>query len=104
MRSPALAVSCAIAALLAFTAPADAAWRGYISHQLGFAFAAPGDLKMGKTTYKGAVAGTRDAMTWTSTDDGIEYKAMVIDTTSSANQAATLLGEAEYIFQDGQKL
>ena len=104
MRSPALALS-AVAALLALNTPASAAaWRGYISHSLGFAFAAPGDLKMGKTTYKGAVAGTRDAMTWTSTDDGIEYKAIVIDTTGEAAQSATLLGEAEYIFQDGQKL
>lgn len=103
MRSPGLVLS-AFTALLALNTPASAAWRGYISHTLGFAFAAPGDLKMGKTTYKGAVAGTRDAMTWTATDDGIEYKVMVIDTTSEAAQSATLLGEAEYIFQDGQKL
>ena len=43
-------------------------------------------------------------MTWTATDDGIEYKAMVIDTTAEAAQSSSLLGEAEYIFQDGQKL
>ena len=103
MRSPALAVS-AVAALLALSSPASAAWQGYISHSLGFAFAAPGDLKPGKMTYKGAVAGTRDAMTWTSMDDGVEYKAVVIDTTPVANQSATVLGEAEYIFQDQQKL
>lgn len=103
MRSPALALS-AIAALLALNTPASAAWRGYISHTLGFAFAAPGELKMAKTTYKGAVAGTLDATTWTATDDGIEYKAMVVDTTAEAAQSSSLLGEAEYIFQDGQKL
>jgi hypothetical protein len=94
----------ALGAVLALSSPASAAWQGYISHTLGFAFAAPGDLKPGKTTYKGAVAGTRDAMTWTSTDDGIEYKAVVVDATPVANQSATVLGEAEYIFQDGHKV
>jgi hypothetical protein len=103
MRSPALALS-AVAALLALNTPASAAWRGYISHSLGFAFAAPGELKLAKSTYKGAVAGTRDAISWTTTDDGIEYKAIVIDTTAGAAQSSTLLGEAEYIFQDGRKL
>ena len=94
----------AIAALIALTAPAAAAWHGYISHSLGFAFAAPGELKVQKSSYKGAVAGTRDSVVWTSVDDGIEYSAIVIDTTGISNQAATLLGEAEYIFQDGKKL
>jgi hypothetical protein len=103
MRLSLLPVS-ALGVILALVSPASAAWQGYISHSLGFAFAAPGDLKMGKTTYKGAVAGTRDAMTWTSTDDGVQYQVVVIDTTPVANQSATVLGEAEYIFQDGQKL
>ena len=94
----------AIAALIALAAPAAAAWHGYISHALGFAFAAPGDLKVEKSSYKGAVAGTRDAIVWTSMEDGIEYKAIAIDTTAIANQSASLLGEAEFIFQDGQKL
>src|SRR5262245_40917726 len=45
-------------ALLGLTASAQAAWHGYISHSLGFAFAAPGELKVGKGTYSGALAGT----------------------------------------------
>ena len=104
MRASILAATAATV-LLAMGAPASAAWQGYISHPLGFAFAIPGDnLKVEKTTYRGAVAGMRDAMVWSSTDDGIQYKATVIDTTPIANQSATLLGEAEYIFQDGKKL
>ena len=103
MRSWALPVT-AVAALMALTAPASAAWDGYISHTFGFAFAAPGELKMEKSSYKGAIAGTRDAIVYSTVDDNIEYKAIVIDTTAVANQSATLLGEAEYIFQDGQKL
>ena len=103
MRSSVLAVL-AGAALMALTAPASAAWKGYISHSLGFAFAAPGELKVEKGKYQGAVAGSHDAIVFRSVDDNIEYKAIVIDTTDQANQSATLLGEAEYIFQDGKKL
>src|SRR5579863_5605621 len=103
MRLSAMPVS-AIAALLALTAPASAAWHGFISHVYGFAFATPGDLKVEKTTYKGAVAGTLDAVMYSTVQDNIEYKAIVIDTMAQANQSATLLGEAEYIFQDGKKV
>jgi hypothetical protein len=92
------------AALAAMTAPTMAAWRGYISHPLGFAFAAPGDLKVEKGTYHGAVAGTRDTVVYRFVDDDIEYKAVVIDMSDQANDAATLLGEAEFIFQDGKKV
>jgi hypothetical protein len=102
MRLTALAIL--VGALAAMTAPATAAWRGYISHSLGFAFAAPGALKMEKGTYRGAVAGPRDTVIYRFLDDDIEYKAEVIDMTDKANDAATLLGEAEYNFQDGKKV
>ncbi|HSV25392.1 MAG TPA: hypothetical protein VLJ17_20490 [Xanthobacteraceae bacterium] len=92
------------AALATTTGPALAVWHGYISHPLGFAFAAPGELKVEKGTYRGAVAGTRDTLVYRFVDDNIEYKAVVIDLTDNANDAATLLGEAEYNFQDGKKL
>jgi hypothetical protein len=92
------------AALAGFTAPAQAAWHGYISHPLGFAFAAPGELKVEKGTYQGAVAGKHDTLVYRFLDDNIEYKVIVIDTTAQANQAATLLGEAEFLFQDQKKL
>ena len=94
----------ALAALAAMTAPAMAAWRGYISHPLGFAFAAPGELKVEKGTYRGAVAGPRDTLVYRFVDDDIEYKAVVIDMTDKANDAATLLGEAAYTFQEGKKV
>jgi len=86
-------------------APAQAApWRGYISHPLGFAFAAPGELTVEKGTYRGAVAGLHETVAYKFVDDNIEYKVVVIDMNAQQNQAATLLGEAEYIFQDEKKL
>jgi hypothetical protein len=92
------------AALATMIAPAMAAWRGYISHPLGFAFAAPGEVKVEKGTYRGAVAGQRDTVVYRFVDDDIEYKAVVIDMGDKANDAATLLGEAEYMFQEGKKV
>jgi len=91
-------------ALAAMTAPAHAAWHAYISHPLGFAFAAPGELKVEKGTYRAAVAGQHDTTVYRFVEDNIEYKAVVIDVGAQANQAATLLGEAEYLFQDQRKL
>jgi len=91
-------------ALAATTAPAMSAWHGYISHPLGFAFAAPGELKMEKGTYRGDVAGSHDTLVYRFDDDNIEYKVVVIDMTDQANNAATLLGEAEYTFQEGKKV
>ena len=103
MRLTALAILTG-AALAATTAPAMADWRAYISHALGFAFAAPGDLKVEKGTYRSAVAGPHDTLVYRFLDDNIEYKAVVIDMTEKANDAATLLGEAAYLFQEDKKV
>ena len=102
MRLTALAAL--VGALTATAVPATAAWRGYISHPLGFAFAAPGKLEVEKGSYRGAVAGPRDTLVFRFVDDNIEYKAVVIDVSDKANEAATLLGEAEYNFQEGKKV
>src|SRR5262245_26902232 len=91
-------------ALVTMAAPAAAAWKSYITHPLGFAFAAPGELKVEKGTYRGAVSGPRDTLVYRFLDDDIEYKAEVIDVTDKANEAANLLGEAGYLFQDGKKV
>ena len=107
MRLRALAMAGAVGVLgaaVVMTTPAMAAWRGYISHPLGFAFAAPGDLKVEKGTYEGAVAGKRDSLIYHFTDDGIDYKAVVVDLTDKENDAATLLGEAEYNYQNDKKV
>jgi hypothetical protein len=93
------------AAFMASMAPAAAAtWKGYISHPLGFAFAAPGELKVEKGTYQAAVGGKHDMVVFRSVDDNIEYKATVVDFTPRAGEGAILLGEATFFFQDKKKL
>jgi hypothetical protein len=106
MRVMTLAVVAGVAsvALAAMAVPATAQWRGYISHPLGFAFAAPGALKVEKGSYQGDLAGTRETLVYSFVDDHIEYKAVVIDLRDRANDSATLLGEAAYNFQDGKKV
>jgi hypothetical protein len=102
MRSAALASLAG--ALVVLTVSAQGAWRGYISHPLGFAFAAPGQLRVEKGTYRGDVAGPRETTIYKFVDEGIEYRAIVVDVTDKANDAATLLGEAEFLFQDKKKV
>ena len=107
MRSNRHSKAVALAAALmssAIAMPATAAWHGYISHPLGFAFAAPGELKIEKGTYRGAVAGERATLVYRFFDDNIEYKAVVIDMTDKANDSASLLGEAQYLFQENKKV
>jgi hypothetical protein len=103
MRLTALTTLAGVA-LAAMTAPSMAAWRGYISHPLGFAFAAPGELKVEKGTYRGVLAGQHDTIVYRFVDDNIEYKAVIIDMTDKANDSANLLGEAEYLFQENKRL
>jgi hypothetical protein len=104
MRSTALAILLG-AVLAAASAPAmAAAWHGYISHPLGFAFAAPGELKVETGTYRSGIVGQRETLVYRFMDDNIEYKAVVIDLRDQANNAASLLGEAEYHFQDERKV
>lgn len=102
LRSTAMAIS--LGAALGWVTPATAAWRGYISHPLGFAFAAPGELKVEKGTYRSMVAGARDTLVYRFFDDNIDYRAVVIDMNDKASDSASLLGEAEYLFQENKKL
>ena len=103
MRLTVLATLAGVA-LTAMTAPASAAWMGYISHPLGFAFAAPGEMKIEKGTYNSPLVGARPTTTYAFIEDNIEFKVVIIDMRDKANDSASLLGEAQYVFQDGKKL
>ena len=99
MRSFGLAAA-ASAVFVLTIAPAEAAWKSYINKQLGFSFEMPGDVKAAKTTYKAAVAGTRDGVSYTAVDDNIEYKATVIDFTKDPAEGSRYMEEAAYILQE----
>ena len=103
MRSKALITLVGLA-LAATTMPAEAAWKSYISHALGFAFQAPGVVKAEKGTYRAAVAGVKDAIIYRSVDDNIEYRATVVDFTDRANEGSVLMEEAAFILQDDKKV
>ena len=69
---------------------AIAAFAHRPSHPLGFAFAAPGELKVEKGTYRGGVAGPHDTVIYRFVDDDIEYKVVVIDITGVAAMDVTV--------------
>jgi hypothetical protein len=103
MRLTALTILAGIA-LAMMTGPAAAQWRPYISHPLGFAFAGPGPLKVEKGTYNSPIAGQREMIVYSFSDDNIEYRVHVIDMRDRANEAANLLGEAQFLFQDKKRV
>ena len=92
------------AALAVMTAPAHAVWKSYISHPLGFSFEAPGDVKSSKGTYQAPVAGQQPTSVFQSEEDGIQYRVTVVDMKRVSNNAASLLNEATFIFQDKKKV
>lgn len=103
MRSGTLALLAGLG--LAITAaPAEAAWKSYISKELGFSFMAPGEVKTEAGTYRGALAGPRQTIVYRSTEDNIEYKVTVMSFLQAQAEGASILGEREYVFQDGKKV
>jgi hypothetical protein len=97
----------AVVAGLAWTlqpAPAHAAWEYYISHPLGFSVAMPGDIMPSRGTYESVLAGTRETIVFSSSENGIDYRVTLVDMREIQNNAANLLGEAGYNFQDGKPL
>lgn len=94
----------ASAALAVAAMPAQAAWKGYINTELGLAFMAPGEVKADVGTFRGAVAGPRQTIIYKSAEDNIEYKVTVMSFIQAQAEGATILGEREYMFQDGKQV
>ena len=94
----------AAAALAMVAAPAQAqAWKTYVSRDLQFSFSAPGEVKVERGIYKGDRSGDHPAVIFRSLDNGIEYKATVVDFNSQVGDAASLLEEAVVTFQGNKK-
>ena len=85
-------------------APAEAAWKSYLSKDFGFSFMAPGDLKIEAGTFRGQVAGPRQTVVYRFNEDNIEYKVTVMSFVQAQAEGATILGERTYMFQDGKKM
>jgi hypothetical protein len=92
----------AAAAMLAM--PAQASWKSYFNRELGFSFAAPGDVKTTVGTFRGEVAGPRETIVYRSTEDNVEYRVTVMSFIQAQAEGAAILGEREYMFQDKKKL
>lgn len=103
MRATTLAVGVSLALALG-AAPANAAWKSYISHKLGFSFEAPGTMKTQTGTSRGVIAGPQETMIFVSAEDGIEYKVTVINFVQAQAESATILGEAAFMFQEGKRV
>ena len=93
-----------VAALTGVAIPADAAWKSYVSHSLGFSFDAPGEITIKKGTYRAGVAGANNAIIYRSVDDNIEYRATVVDFSNRLSEGSVLMEEAAYILQDGKRV
>jgi hypothetical protein len=94
----------ASAALAISAAPADAAWKTYVSKEMGFAFMAPGEIKVEKGTSRGAIAGPRETTVFRSIEDNIEYRVTVLNFPQAQAESASILGERTYMFQDGKNV
>jgi hypothetical protein len=103
MRFTALAFF--VGSMLAMTAaPAEAEWKSYVSRDLQFTFSSPGEVKVEKGVYKAERTGDHPAFIFRSVDEGIEYKATVVDFSSQLGNAASLLEEAVVTFQGRSKV
>jgi hypothetical protein len=94
----------ASAALAVTAVPAHAAWKSYINRELGFSFMAPGEVKASVGTSRGELAGPRQTIIYRSVDNNIEYKVTVLNFVQAQAEGASILGEREYMFQNGKKV
>jgi hypothetical protein len=99
-----MAAALASSALATAAMPAQAAWKSYINRELGFSFMAPGEVKTSVGTFRGALAGPRETIVYRSVEDNIEYKVTVMSFVQAQAEGATILGEREFMFQEGKKL
>jgi hypothetical protein len=82
--------------------PAQAAWKTYVNKELGLSFMAPGEVKTSLGTFRGNYAGPRQTIVYRSVENNIEYKVTVMSFIQAQAEGATILGEREYMFQDGK--
>jgi len=86
-----------LAAVLAASVPAAAAWKEYPTRELGFVVEFPADPMMTRASYKTVlVPDGATAHVYTVKETNTIYVATVVDLPDRKEEGATLLGEAEY--------
>jgi hypothetical protein len=84
--------------LAAMTVSAHAEWHSYVSHELGLAFMAPGELKSSIGTSQADLAGRRQTTVFQSMDNNIEYRVTVAKFTQAQPHGGDLVGERAFMF------
>ena len=103
MRASTLAIIVG-AALAVTTAPAEAAWKSYISKTFGFSYEAPGEVKIQTGASRGQIAGPQETISYASPEDNIRYTVTLIDFRQAQAESATILGEAHFMYQEGKRV
>jgi hypothetical protein len=98
-----ISAALASAVLVLTTLPAQAAWRNYVNSELGISFMAPGEIRAEIGNFRGAVSGPHQTIVYRCIVDNVEYKVTVVGFRQAQAEGATILGEREYMFQDGKK-
>ena len=91
-------------AMAAMPVQAQSSWKSYVNKDLGFSFMAPSEVTAGTGAMRGAVAGPHQTIVYRAESDNIEYKVTVLSLQQAQAEAASILGEREYMFQDKKKV
>lgn len=102
MRFTALAVVVGVA-LATTIAPAQAQWKTYISRDFGFSFAAPGEVRVERST-SSVWGGARPAVVFRSVANNMEYKVIVANFDAEVGDGVNILLRTAYRFQLDQKV
>jgi hypothetical protein len=89
------------ASLAVMTAPANAAWKSYVSHKFGFSFEAPGEVKVQNGTYRGQISGPQQTIVYRSVEDKVT---LMPSFKQAQAEGANILGERAYNFQNEKKV
>jgi hypothetical protein len=94
-------VAAFVTALSLSTTSAEADWHGYFCKDgAGFSFTVPGDLKREKAAYNSTMAGHRDSTVFTSVENNVEFKIIVVDFAGRARDENALITEASASYRD----
>jgi hypothetical protein len=94
-------IALAMAAVVLAAAPAQAAWKGFKYPQYGFGVDFPGEPKMTKGEYRGAIAGRNPSTIIGAEEDGTIYQVVIVDFKNRLAETPVLLEEA--VFLAGQE-